>query len=462
MRAISLLLIAVLAVTLCTAGTARAVNTGFVGVNGTHFELGGSPYYYAGASFYNAMNLAAVPANRSQLDAAFGALESLGVRNVRVWASSEGAGGADKLTPTLQPTAGSYDETMFAGLDYALKSANDHNLRLIMVLNNSWDWSGGMNEYVDWSPTTNKTLQNLDWGQADLHEGQGAYHDQFYTDDNCQATYRAFIDAVVNRANTQRAGLLYRDDPTVFSWELANEPRAHAAGQTVLSDWIGETADYIRSLDTNHMVSTGSEGFINQPATGNWWDNPAYTGTDFLANHAPDNVDFASVHIWPWNWRWYPEQEGPATMEAMYDRCVDFLQQHIDLAGGTLGKPLVLEEFGLLRDGDHDNEFDGDGSEGPGTPVTERDALFSLYFDLLYGDADNGGPSGGSNFWTFDGDPPQEPEGMYSVYDPDDTTTLAVIAEHAAEMNSLVPEPASFALLAAGVLGLLAGRRPKR
>ena len=119
----------------------------------------------------------------------------------------------------------------------------------------------------------------------------------------------------------------------------------------------------------------------------------------------------------------------------------------------------MLEEFGLLRDGDHDNATDGDGSEGPGTPVTERDTLFEMYYDMLFADADNGGPSAGSNFWTYNGDPPQEPESMYSVYDPDDPTTLAIISTHADEMNAIIPEPATLALLLPTVTGLLLLRR---
>ena len=441
--------------TLCTADSAWAVNVGFVEANGMHFEVDGARHYYVGASFYNAMNLATTSAGRTQLDAQFAGLQALGVTNVRIWASSEGPGGSDKLTPALQPTAGNYDETLFQGLDYALKSANDHNLRTIMVLNNNWDWSGGMNQYVDWSPDTDKGLENIDWGQGDLTEGQGAYHDQFYTDDNCQQTYKAFINTVVNRANTYRSGLLYKNDPTVFSWELANEPRAHSAGQTVLTNWIGGTATYIKSLDSNHMVSTGSEGFIYVPGT--FGDD---TGVDFVPQHQHDNVDFATTHIWPWNWYWYPERSGEIdNMAQVYARCTQFLADHIDSARDDLGKPLVLEEFGLLRDGDHDNATDGDGSEGPGTPVTERDTLFEMYYDMLFADADNGGPSAGSNFWTYNGDPPQEPESMYSVYDPDDPTTLAIISAHADEMNAIIPEPATLALLLPTVTGLLLLRR---
>lgn len=450
MRLRTLLALLFAGLTSFCAPALHAVNVGFVGVNGTRFELNGQPHYYVGASYFNAMNLASVPADRAQLDSVFAGLQDLGVTNVRIWASSEGPGGADKLTPTLQPTAGSYDEALFQGLDYALKSANDHDLRCIMVLNNNWDWSGGMNQYVAWSPTASVAPPHTDYGQ-------GPRHDYFYTDANTQQTYRDFINAVVNRANTQRGGLLYKDDPTIFSWELANEPRAQAAGQTVLNGWINATADYIKSLDASHMVSTGSEGFFNR-GTSPWWENPEWTGTDFVANHASDNIDFATLHIWPFNWRWYPEDDGNIdNMAQMYARALEFLQEHIDSTDSDLGKPLVLEEFGLLRDNDHD----GDGSEPPGSPTTERDALFEAYFDLLYASASSGGPAAGSNFWTYNGDPPQEDNGMYSVWDPDDASTLALIRAHGLEMTGLIPEPGTLVLLLTASIGLLLRRRLK-
>ena len=94
----------------------HAVNVGFVQANGTRFELDGQPHYYLGASYFNAMNEGADCATRPVLDATFERLSELGITNVRIWASSEGAGGTGKLTPTLQPSAGTYSQDMFAGL----------------------------------------------------------------------------------------------------------------------------------------------------------------------------------------------------------------------------------------------------------------------------------------------------------------------------------------------------------
>ena len=409
------------------AATADADTIGFVERVGTHFEAAGQPVYYVGASYYNAMNQASVPAQRPALDAAFGRLQEMGVTNVRIWASSEGAGGAGKLTPSVQPSAGVYDEAMLQGLDYALKSAHDHNLRVVMVLTNSWNWSGGMNQYVDWSPSTDKNKTNYSWEQ-------GPRHDQFYTDSNTQAAYRNYVSALANRVNTA-TGAQYKNDTSIFSWELANEPRCYEPpggliAQTVLSNWIANTAAYIKSVDPNHMVTTGSEGFLDKPGSPYWWERSADSGADFMLNHASANIDYATTHIWPYNWTWYPDPDSD-NLTALYNHATGFLIAHLT-AAQSLGKPLVLEEFGLLRDNDHD----GNGQSGGGT-TTQRDELYRRYYDILYASALVRGPAAGSNFWTWLDDPPQEPESMNAVY-LTDNSTLDVIRAAAAQMNGLV------------------------
>jgi mannan endo-1,4-beta-mannosidase len=56
---------------------------------------------------------------------------------------------------------------------------------------------------------------------------------------------------------------LYKDDPNIFAWELANEPQAINVGNNshdIIFKWIDDTAKYIKELDENHLVSTGAEG----------------------------------------------------------------------------------------------------------------------------------------------------------------------------------------------------------
>lgn len=59
-------------------------------------------------------------------------------------------------------------------------------------------------------------------------------------------------------------GVAYINDPSVFAWELANEPRCNDGYEdrigvprtSLVRAWVAEMAAYIRTLDPNHMVRT--------------------------------------------------------------------------------------------------------------------------------------------------------------------------------------------------------------
>ena len=97
---------------------------------------------------------------------------------------------------------------------------------------------------------------------------------------------------------------VYKDDPTVFAWELGNEPECTSdASGDILQAWVEEMSAYIKNLDSLHMVTTGSEGFygISGPAhnPASWMTNK---GVDFIRNHQPVTIDFACYHSWPDWW----------------------------------------------------------------------------------------------------------------------------------------------------------------
>jgi endo-1,4-beta-mannosidase len=117
-------------------------------------------------------------------------------------------------------------------------------------------------------------------------------------------------------------------------------------------------------------------------------------------------------------------------------RCRDYLNWHID-AANRLGKPIVLEEFGINRDG---------GSYSPGATTVFRDRFYGGIYGLLARRAAAGDAIAGSNFWAwngagrthnadfywragdaFVGDPPQEPQGLYGVFD-SDKSTIAIVS----------------------------------
>ncbi len=217
-------------------------------------------------------------------------------------------------------------------------------------------------------------------------------------------------------------GIAYRDDPAIFSWELANEPRRYP------ESWIDDTAAYIKSLDPNHMVTTGSEG------------TPPGERIDFIEAHNGPNIDYATIHIWPQNWGWYEPRNAENTYPDAEVRAIMYFQNH-DRDAAILNKPLVLEEFGLARDWEPlQDPFD------PASPVKYRDQFYSALYEQVQLSISSGGLAAGDNFWAFAGsarpgypwvgDPPHETPGWYSVYDTDQST-LALIKAHADALAAL-------------------------
>ena len=134
-------------------------------------------------------------------------------------------------------------------------------------------------------------------------------------------------------------GRVYRADPTILSWSLINEPRCEV-GVTPdcpgrLDSWYSEMARHLKSVDSNHLVSTGSEGFF-AGSDGDWvGKNPgswaSASGQQFLAN--TKDMDFAVAHAWPDNWEIPQDNQGGFLKE--------WLQAHLD-AARTIGKPLLV------------------------------------------------------------------------------------------------------------------------
>ena len=84
------------------------------------------------------------------------------------------------------------------------KAGPDGHLKLVIPFTNNWSDFGGMDQYVRWAG--------------------GTHHDDFYTDPMIRGWYKDWIAHLLNRVNTI-TGVAYKDDPTIMTWELANEPR---------------------------------------------------------------------------------------------------------------------------------------------------------------------------------------------------------------------------------------------
>ena len=408
-------------------------------VNGTHFEIEGNPYYFAGTNLWFGANCGSKGegGNRERLIKELDLLKSLGITNLRLMGASEATTEHNTVNPPIQSALGVYDEEVLEGLDFCLAEMAKRNMYAVIFLNNYWVWTGGMAQYICWftgEEFANPFTEKYSWYDFVLQSSR------FYEHEEANKAYRDYIKMMINRKNTI-TGVLYKDDPTIMSWQLANEPRPHPDESKtnrfdIMVNWINETAAYIKSLDPHHLVSTGNEGI-----TGCLGSEECY-----LNSHSGPNIDYMTMHLWVLNWSWYDPLRPQETYPDGEKKAVAYLQDHISYAQ-QIGKPLTFEEFGIPRDGH---------SFSPDAPTTYRDRYYKRLFDIVYESAADGSPFAGTNFWSwagygrarnpeeavwrmgddYVGDPPQEPQGRNSIFS-SDATTLEIIQIHASEMQSL-------------------------
>jgi mannan endo-1,4-beta-mannosidase len=405
----------------------------FVGVKNAHLVRKEQPYYIAGANFWYGGYLGA--GDRARLLKELDTMKALGINNLRVLAVSEKTAMKSAVSPATTTAPGRYDESLLAGLDFFMAEAAKRDMTVVLYLNNFWQWSGGMTQYLNWFEGT----PALDPNVTKDYEGFMRNSATFYRNAEAQAEYRKVITSIVKRVNTV-TGKPYSEDANILSWQLANEPRpgnskATAEEKAVYVQWVDESARYIHSLDKNHMVSSGSEGLAGS----------ARDEQLFLDSHKTPAIDYLTYHLWPKNWGWFDSKNPEATWDGAIAKSRDYLNSHIELAK-QLNKPIVLEEFGMDRDG---------ASFSIKATTKVRDRFYREVFDIVTQRAQKGDPIAGFNFWAwggagraanadywwkpgndFVGDPPQEEQGLYSVFD-SDASSLALIKQYAGRLHAI-------------------------
>jgi mannan endo-1,4-beta-mannosidase len=300
---------------------ARLGRHDFVETRRGQFRLGGSAFRFAGTNTYYLHQQ-----SHYMIDAALDDAAAMSLRVVRAWAFADG----DAQTTPLQPEPYVYPEANYDSLDYAVWKAGQLGLKLVLTLVNNWPDYGGMQQYVKW-------FLDLD----DDSYGDAVNHDRFYSDHAIRRCYRAYARHVITRRN-RYTGLRYNEDPTIMTFELANEPRNRSdkSGATVLA-WAREMSAYLKHLAPRQLVAVGDEGFYGDP------DNSDYPYSNYEGNHwkqlvALPDVDYGTVHVYPQNW-------GDTSGADPIGWGSTWIAKH--LADGTqLGKPVVVEEYGLQID----------------------------------------------------------------------------------------------------------------
>lgn len=409
----------------------------FVTTRDGRFYRGDTEYKFIGANFWYGAVLASEGqgGDRERLQKELDLMQEVGITNVRVLVGGEGPDTvASHVVPVLQPEPGVYNDTILQGLDYLMAELEKREMTAVLFLNNSWEWSGGYGAYLEWAGCGPVP----DWSDWTIAQN---YHCQFVKNDSAKAMAERHVRDIVSRTNTV-TGKPYSESPAIMAWELANEPRAFARDSVTkacFAEWVETQAKLIKSLDSNHLVTTGSEGL----------EGCEEDSALFRKIHAFPEIDYICIHIWPYNWRWLGPASGPLTnglarngetsvvdsvpfasrmTRAYMDRCWDVVKD--------LNKPMVLEEFGYPRDG-YRIELN--------STTQGRDSYYEYAFSLM-----DEGKLQGCCFWAWGGyaqpkhvrwqrwddyvgDPAQEEQGLNAVF-ASDTTTLEVIRRAAEKL----------------------------
>jgi mannan endo-1,4-beta-mannosidase len=171
-----------------------------------------------------------------------------------------------------------------------------------MIRTNNWSDYGGMDIYVKQiagsSGTSRPLSRSLTTHSLNTHT---ATHEAFYTNPSIISAYEKYISVWVNR---------YKNDPTIFAWELANEPRCTGStggspsaaacdptGSTI-NAWASKISAFIKSLDSNHLVTLGDEGWFQEANPPTFPYAPG-VGVDFTKNLGIKTLDFGTFHSYP-------------------------------------------------------------------------------------------------------------------------------------------------------------------
>jgi mannan endo-1,4-beta-mannosidase len=204
----------------------------FVTRSGTTLQLNGSQFNFSGANIYW-LGLAEKPSVRYptsyEVNDALDTAKEMGIKVVRAHTLGISTGNSLSVWPSLNTT----NTSAFNSIDYAIYQAGLRGIFLIIPLTDNYHfYHGGKHNFTDWRSVAEST---------------------FYTGSNVISDFEAYINVILTRVN-QYNGLAYKDDPTIMAWQIGNELSGPFPGST----WTTTMANYIKSVDSNHLIMDGS------------------------------------------------------------------------------------------------------------------------------------------------------------------------------------------------------------
>ena len=304
----------------------------FVRLNRGRFTQNGQPFRFVGA------NVAVMyrDEDRERMPETLKQASDAGIKVVRVWAFGEGGPNDVKPMadfadwPRTHPfrfTPDQWNEEAFIHLDKVIAEAAKNKILVQLCLTNWWRDTGGVTQYLRWAGVNDAADDTRPFG---INNEKAIL---FYSNPETRRLYREHINKLATRKNTV-TGVYYRDDPTIFGWELMNEAQVITGRWAERRAWISEMSTYLKSLDPNHLIAPGEWGYRSASERREW-----------LADHALSTIDYCDVHL-------YPRDDHDSFVEAPVA-----LKEFVDdrsAAAFSIGKPLVFGEFGMGPEG-HNN-----------------------------------------------------------------------------------------------------------
>lgn len=333
------------------------------------------------------------PKDHVRLDAALLQLKSLGVDWVRVLASSQRCSSPYSIRPAIEEFSDQEDHRAPQTLLRLLDRLKSHDLQAVVVLGNFWSWSGGFPAYAEWSG--HRTLPVVG-PEASIFQLARFFvrAARLLPDSAVMQMYHRFIHRVLD--------VVPEDHSAILCFQLANEPTPFFNSAKLL-DWAQRTVELIRSRAKKVPLSLGGIG--EGPL-------PFATKTPLEEMYLRCSFQFLTAHIWPENWGWYDPKAPERTFDRTLKKTSLYLRRHAELAR-RLNSPLLLEEFNLARD---------DRNLNPESPTQYRNRYFQFVHEELSALHKSGFPIGGLAYWTWELDPPHEPQGWYGIHASDEST----------------------------------------
>lgn len=301
----------------------------FVRQRGGRFVIGQKPFRFVGA------NVAVMyrDDDRERMPETLRQAAQAGIKVVRVWAFGEG--GPNDVKPmadfadwprnhSFRLAPGQWNEDAFVHLDKVIAEAAKNNIYVQLCLTNWWRDTGGVTQYLRWAGINDAADDSYKFG---INNEKAIL---FYSNPETRRLYREHLEKLATRKNTI-TGVYYRDDPTIFGWELMNEAQVITGRWEERRAWFAEMSGYLKSLDPNHMVAPGAWGYRSAAERREW-----------LADHAIPTIDYCDVHS-------YPRDDHDSFVDSP-SALKEFIENRA-AAASTIKKPLVFGEFGMGVEG---------------------------------------------------------------------------------------------------------------